>query len=175
MATYKDGVLYDCEVIGQAFTKSKAKGTDAFTLVFVPMAEVDQVDPNATFDVPDKYERKLDLWLTENTVDRVIEILRGWGFTGASFRDLDIENGGKFSFIHQNIRLRCKHSGQDGKVYDNFEVPFAGSGVKIENDSKVASKLDNLFGKKLKATAPNKSVAAETVPPSEEGDDSIPF
>ena len=175
MATYKDMTRYACEITQQGFGESKEKGTPSFFIVFEPVGEIDKDDPNHQFECPN-FERKLDLWLTENTVDSHIKTLRTWGFTGSSFRDLDPETG-SCSLVGTTIELLCKHQEYNGKVYDKFEIPFEGSMERQESVAKVASKLDNLFGKKLKTAAPKQAAKAQPVAAavSDEGSDDIPF
>lgn len=176
MATYKDGGKYLCEVVQQGFTESKNKGTLGFFLRFKPLLEIDKNDPTVSYESPN-YERTIEMWITENTIDNHIRVLRGLGFTGSSFRELDPDNPSHFSFVGNEIALLCRHQEYDGKVYDKFEFPYTGGGKTLPSDSKVASKLDNLFGRRLKSAAPTTrpAVAEPVVAAADEGDDSIPF
>jgi hypothetical protein len=182
MATYKDQHNYICEIVNQGFVESK-KGTPGFALVVIPRAEICP-NTNQQIECP-QYERQLTLWITDKTAERVSAHLRSLGFEGGSFAQLDPDRSGHHSFIGQEVVLNCKHEvdqNDSSKVYDKFEFPFVGSAIDVENDSKVASKLDALFGKTLKATAaqPKPQPQLQTVSSPNQAfdeavDDGIPF
>ena len=176
MATYKNGGKYLCEVVQQGFDTSPAKGTPFFFLKVKPLLEVDKTDSTVSYECPN-YERTLKMWITEKNIDVQIGILRDLGFTGSSFRELDPENQSHFSFVGKEIFLLCKHEPYEDKIFDKFELPYTGGGKALPSDSKVASKLDNLFGRRLKSAAPTTrpAVAEPVVAAADEGDDSIPF
>jgi hypothetical protein len=164
MAYYKDGRTYECEVIQQGFNESSAKKTSGFFLIVKPICEV---HPETGEHVEDclPYERTVQFWITEKTAERIITDLRKLGFEGKAFIDLDPDRRGTYSFVGQRIRVVCKHETSDGKTYDKFELPFLGSPRVIPNQSNVASKLDNLFGKKLKTSAGPAAPAVQSEKP----------
>jgi len=174
MSYYQEG-LYEVRFKSQGFSESKEKKTPFFFLTFDPVNLIlgDDIHP-----VDARYECKVDLWLTEKTVERTVENLRTIGWEGNSFRDL--EPGG-FSFEGVVGHLRCSHEQNGEKVYDKWDFPATG-GVKVEHVSGMAKKLDALFGKALKASKPAAKAVEKPVPvtvPEDAGSvedaDEIPF
>lgn len=151
MAHYEQG-YYECQISDQGFDVSKEKKTPCFWLRFMPEGG--------------EYEREVKLWLTDKTIESAVSRLRSLGWEGNSFRDL--EPGGH-SFAGTVVRLRCEHSQDGDKVYENWEFPAPESNS--ENKNGVAKKLDTLFAKALKG---GKS-AAKAVPAVVEDDGDIPF
>jgi len=155
MAHYEKG-QYDCQIHSHYFGESKLKKTPFLAFRFTPAGG--------------EYEREVLLYLTPNTVDRAIAILREMGWHGSRFSELDhVRFNGKL------VVLDCTHEHSNGNDYDKWDFPRPKSENGSVNDPAVAKKLDALFGSELKKTATAK--AAETVPADAgdvEGDD-IPF
>jgi len=183
MSVYRDQVNYVCEIINQGFVES-SKGTPGFAIMVVPRAEICP-NTNQHLDCP-QYERQVTMWITDKTAERHASQLRLLGFEGSSFSQLDPARPGHHSLIGQEVVMVCKHEANQNdptKVYDKFEFPFIGT--PMESDSKVATKLDALFGKTLKATAaaPKKEQAPAPVESysnaefaqASYGDDDVPF
>lgn len=177
MAYYNPG-RYWCKVTSQGFNKSKEKGTPFFFLaikpyeIFVTEEECEPVDGN--------YERKIDLYITDKTIENVVGKLRAMGWTGDDFRDLEPANPDGHSFVGKEIVVHCKHEQVGDKVYDKWELPGTGGGPDIDNDPNVSRTLNAMFGKALKGNgnAPKKAKppVKETVPTDVQMDeDQIPF
>lgn len=168
MPHYNEGI-YEAEVVHQGLNVSSQKGTPGFFLRIQP-------EDGA-------YERDIQWWITENTVDNVLRDLKRLGFVGSSWSQLDPNTDGFHDFSGQKIQAVCKHEqSPDGeKTYERWELPYDGKPREVKSlDKKGARSLDNLFGKKLKSAIgdqPKPSTTAEMqreAATSEPGDD-IPF
>ena len=163
-AFYQPGI-YECIVQSQGFGESKEKKTPYFFLAFSPVKHNGR-------EVESPYERELKMWLTDKTVERAIGQLRGLGWGGSSFADL--EPGGH-SFRGVNLTLTCTHNA-DG--YEDWELPAPSSGTSQQTPG-VTKRLDALFGRELKngaGTAPVRPQASSPSAPVEvvpDGD--VPF
>jgi len=152
MAHYKKG-LHECKIRLVYIERSSRKNTPFVAFRFTPSGG--------------EYERTVKLHLTTKTVDRTIAILRGMGWTGSRFSDLEHD-----SFSGKVVELNCFHEPFEGNDYDKWEFPPPQSVIDPVTDPAVAKKLDALFGSELKKTA----TKAETVPAEvDEGGDDIPF
>jgi len=161
---------YDCIVQAQGFGVSKVKRTPYFWLQVQPCKH------NGEELLNSQYSREVQLYLTDKTVDRVIAQLRGIGWDGESWKDLEVD--GDHSFKNVNVQLICEHEqGENGTVYDRFRFPSPDMATP-EQTKGVAKKLDALFGKALKGkgkpAAKPKPVVPE-VAADEPEDDDIPF
>jgi hypothetical protein len=160
MAHYDQG-LYDCIIKSQGFDVSKEKKTPCFWLRFLPVKKDGE-------EIDAEYEREIKMWLTDGTINRVIDRLRSLGWKGSSFKEL--EPGGKHAFAGTNCQLRCEHEQNGSTVYEQWEFPAPRS-APPENKTGVAKKLDALFGKALKG----KPVSAEPVATATSETDDCPF
>ncbi len=171
MAYYNEG-RYLVEVTGQGFGESDQKKTPFFFLEFEPRYQM----MNQGQVGVEPYTREVRLYLTDKALDGALARLRSLGWSGTSFSEL--EPGGAFSFSGQEMGLICQHSQDGDKVYENWSVPLAGGGSKVESKSGISKKLDNLFGRQLRKTGKVESDSAprpvenQTVPDEE---DDIPF
>ena len=161
MANYGQG-MYDCIIRDQGFDESKEKKTPYLWLRFTP------VKHNGT-PIDDGYDREVKLYLTDATVGRVVERLRGLGWQGSSFKEL--EPGGEQTFNGVNVILRCLHRQQGDKVYEDWDFPAPAS-PQPDNKAGVAKKLDALFGKALKTTRGSAPVDVQKTTTDE---DACPF
>lgn len=162
---------YVCEVVAQGFSEAKnEKQTPFFYLTFKPVALLNPSNWDEQFAC-DNYERDVKLWLSSKAVPFSIARLRGLGWNGNSFREL--EPGGGYSFVGQKVELVCDHETNDGNTYDRWDFPFEGNSIQHEESPGLAKKLDSLFGRELKKTA--SELSQETVPPAEVDDEDIPF
>ncbi len=173
MTTYYEPGRYACRVIAQGFGESKKKKTPYFFLAVKPIGLRDPADPDGRLLGCADYPREVQLYISDAAAQYTIERLRLLGYRGDSFRDL--EPGGSFSLVDSEIELECKHETNDGETYDRFGFPFESEPA--ENVEGVAKKLDGLFGKELRKTAPKKGTNSTPEPEPEPvgaGDD-IPF
>ena len=164
MAHYQPG-MFKCKVVEQGFAESKVKATPYFWIRFVPVATPDG-------PCTEQYEREIEMYLTEKTVDRQIDRLRSMGWQGNEFKDL--EPGG-FTLKGVTVKLVCRHEQVDSAVYERWDFPAPeGSGGREEHNTSVARKLDALFRNKLgnNGSAP---IEAKQVKAVEVADEEIPF
>ena len=179
--SYEAG-LYNCVIGAQGF-RTSTKNNTVFWF---------QITPEGG-----EYQRRVELTITPNTIDFVLDKLSRLGVTGiTAWSQLDPETDGYFSLSGQSVQLlNTPKPGQDGKTYDNFDLPPQHEPKEVEPAGKKALKdLDALFGKALKAKFGNnaskpkaKAAPAEKQPdntitgvgtgmaPDPEEDSSIPF
>lgn len=145
MAHYEPG-SYKAKVTGQRFGVTP-NGSPYFAIQIEP---TDAVGAN---DLPEAiYPRDVTLYVTEKAAPFTIEKLRELGFRGTKFTQLDPESEKHHSFVGQSLDVICK-IGEKG--YDEWDLArTAGSADQRQNDPKIASRLDNLFGKALVASVP---------------------
>ena len=138
MASYQEGI-YKVQVLGQGLNESTKKGTPGFFLSILP-------DGGA-------YERRIQWWLTEKTVEFVLRDLKKLGYNYPTFTRLDTECEGYHNFVGMEFEAACKHEvdpNDSSKVYERWELPYEAAEI-VRLDKKGARKLDALFGKQLKA------------------------
>lgn len=159
---YAEGV-YECEIVAQGLNTSKTKGT--------PGVFVDIMPRNG------QYDRRIQWWITDKTVDFVIRDLRLIGFSGESWSEFDPTSEKFYDFTGKTIQAQCKYerdATDQSKVYERWELPYEGKPRETKLlDRKEVRKLDMMFGKQLKAAkleAPAAQIAADIA-----ADDGIPF
>ena len=158
MAHYDEG-NYQCTITSQGFASSKAKGTPYF---FVRFRTGDNM-----------YERECQCWLTEKTVDKLVNWLTNLGIAAEKWSDLDPCEGGQISLVGMTVELQCQHEdSQDGsKVYEKWELPydpFAKAQPPME--AKQVRDLDRLFGSALKPDKAKMIAKASAAAPSPAAD-----
>lgn len=185
MAYFADRTKYRCVIKQQGFGRSSVKGTPNFWLEVLPIAEV-KSDGSGEFPLQNDYRRVVRLWITEKTAERTVEILRGLGWPGGSWSDLDPDSGSYHDLNGVECTLECTHetNTETGKTYDNFNFPApGGSAATPENESSITRDLDNLYGAALKKAALSPTAvrnqagitAAEAKAVVPTPDDEIPF
>ena len=148
--------LHRVRVTAQGFDESKEKKTPFFWLAFTPLFETDTT--GAEIAQCADFEREVRLYLHENTIDQTVERLRGLGWDGASWADLEPYALDGFSFVDHEIDVRCSHEQQGDNVYERWELPSGGR--RSEHKTGMTRRLDALFGSQLKATAAKGKKAA---------------
>jgi len=182
-AYYSDGGRYKCTVNGQAMSESSEKGTPCFVLSFVVNTYIDANGNEEDLDSVEQKERSIYLYITDKTIDFLLDDLEHLGFTGRSFSQLDPEKKDHQSFIGDVIQCRCKHEEYEGEQKERWSLDRGR--VIAPLDGGKLQKLDTMFGQELanrfgaaapKKKAPKKKPAKqqveETSPPA---DDDIPF
>ncbi len=177
MAYYNPG-RYLCEVTSQGFNKSKEKGTPFFFLGIKPLEMYITEEEREPID--GQYERAVNLYITENTIDRVVAKLRSLEWEGNDFRDLEPNNPDGHSFVGQEIVVRCTNEQVGDKVYDRWELPDMGGSLDLDNDPNVSRGLNTMFGKALKGGASKTKAKPPTKEPvgvgaDESAEEQIPF
>lgn len=134
--------VYNATIAGQGFTISK-NGTNGFWL----RCQLHDVSDNNG----DAVERTIYWYLTDATIDFVIEKLGRLGFVPESFTELDPLHPNYHAYAGQQVELYCRHEVYDGKAREKWDFSnpeFAGP--KSLEPTEIR-KLDALFGRKLKA------------------------
>lgn len=165
---YEPG-FYLCNVDSHAFQESK-NGHPMIVFKVTPEAMLyerfggDGERLEESTPVSHSYQRTSRIVIStesEASMDFALMKLRLAGFEGTRFADLDL--------VNCRVRMECKHeAGQGqyaGSTFERWEFPLPPrESVELENDDKVAKRLDNLFGKKLKADAAKPKPAPEAKP-----------
>ena len=174
MSIYYKQALHNVIVRDQGFGKS----SNDKPLFWMTFDVEDEIQPDGTAQpVPNRYERTTRLYFSDAAKDRSVEILRGLGFTGDSFRDL--EPGGGFSFIGRIIQVDCQHDEYEGKQHEKWELPYKSNSP--EQTEGIARDLDALFGADLRSTAKKAAPKLEPKPDTSTGEvasppvDDVPF
>jgi hypothetical protein len=169
------------KITQQALGESKEKKTPFFAIRFIVTGKVDPADPQGDLIACEQYERTLNMYLTEGTIEFVTRDLEKLGFQGDSFKYLDPSTPGFHDFTGVEGAFYCSHEEYEGKAREKWSLAKEG-GTKLEVEpleSKQVRALDNLFGKHLKGlkkAAPKSEVkqpepVGAGAPPS----DDIPF
>jgi hypothetical protein len=170
---YSEG-KYLFKVVDQGFGESAKKQTPFFYLRGTPLARI--ID-GAEDPCERQYERDITLYLSEKAVDGTIDRLRGLGWQGSSFKELDVT--GSVTFVGQVITVFCKHEVNDAGTWEGWGLPFEATSEKPpkpKSDPRIASKLDAMFGKSLKSTAiATPKPAAIPKPAAVRDDVDVPF
>jgi hypothetical protein len=133
----------------QGFGESKQKGTPYFFATFEPIAFIAD-DGTEETGIP-KDRRDVELYITENTADRVVNNLRSIGWKGSTFANLDPGVAGYHDLAGVEAVLECKLETYEGKERDKWEFPRPPRHSELGKDAKKS--LDRLAGKALKSKA----------------------
>lgn len=171
---YEPG-FYLCNVDSHAFQESR-NGNPMIVFKVTPEARLytafDAAGEPTESQVPlaKSYQRTSRIVInseSEASMDFALMKLREAGFEGTRFADLDL--------VNCRVRMECSHEpgvGQYvGSTFERWEFPLPPrESVPLENDDKVARRLDNLFGKKLKTAGAEKPKATPKAAPEEKPD-----
>lgn len=174
---YEPG-YYDARVVSQAFQKSK-KGNPMIVLKVKPTFRIESYRAESgsieeeRYPVATSYERTIYLGMNpenEASLDVTLQKLRGAGFDGDDFADLDLNN--------REIRCVCEHQVYNNEQREQWSLPLPEREVsELDNDPSLTRTLNALFGKKLKEGA--KAAPKAATPPDHTGsnltDDDVPF
>lgn len=120
-----------------------------------------------------QYDRTIYLTVTEKSRDMVLAKLRNAGWTGERFESLAKD------MLGRSVRSRCdiKESQSEkyrGQMVENWDLSLPPRESKpLENKPEIAKRLNALFGKSLKETAPARQ--EEPVASQATNDDDVPF
>ena len=173
---YEPG-FYLCNVDSHAFQESK-NGNPMIVFKVTPEARLysafDAAGEPTESQTPlaKSYQRTSRLTIltdSEQSMDFALMKLREAGFEGNRFADLDL--------VNCRVRMECTHEPGKGEyagsTFERWEFPLPPrESVPLESDDKIAKRLDNLFGKKLKASASDKPKATAKPAPEEKPDTS---
>lgn len=156
---------YRAKITGQRFGELPT-GTPYFALDFEPIQSLGANEFPETV-----YQRDLLLFLSQGAAQYTIEKLRRIGWEGSRFSDLDPTREGFDSLAGIEIDVTC---GRNDKGYETWDLMAAGGRAR-ESDSALPAKLDKLFGKALKASAPRKAAVPQPAAQEAEDDVEVPF
>lgn len=170
MAYYEPG-RYLVKVVRQGFGTSKKKGTPYFFLTIRPQRRiVEELDgEEITEPIANEHDRDIELYLTQNTIAFQLEALRGLGWGGNSFSEIDPSYPGHHSFVGQEVKATCEHTGDGDKVYDNWSLMMLTTEREHHAPEGLVRTLDEEYRDILTDTATG--TAPRPAPPEDE----IPF
>lgn len=149
MAAYYEPGDYLCKIVGQGLGESKEKKTPFVFLTVQPVAQYAMGEEGEQeYPVATQYDRTVQLWLTEKTVERSAERLCELGWAGSDWNDL--APGGVCDLTGNEVRLSCSHESWNDQSREKWDFPFGGS---AHHDPSVGKKLNALFSKALKKPA----------------------
>ena len=121
MALMYDPGQYWGKVTSHKMGKAKT-GTPQFILQFELIGIMDPKNPDGELHYCPVAERTVFRAITEKTIEWVLKDLELLGFTGDSFRLLDMDEG-SFNCIGQELAFYCEHkAGQDGKLKTILQI-----------------------------------------------------
>ena len=159
---YYEPGKYRARIIAQGFSESAEKKTPYFFLSIVPIA---QVADDGEYPCTAEYERQIVRYMTDKTIDWLLDDLESLGWMGGSFAEINPDSQGYHSFRDQEIVALCEHEENNDKTYERWSL-FREAKVVTQLPPTAIQKLDSLFGRELKArqraVAPQTTAAAES-------------
>jgi hypothetical protein len=102
--------------------------------------------------------------ITDNTIDYALDDLRELGYDRATFADIDPESPNAFDFDGIEVTVEMKLEMYEGRQTERWNFTRKGAGKKLE--ASAVSKLDAMFGAKLKAGRADTGTRAPVVRPA---------
>lgn len=164
---YEEG-RYWVKVTGQAFGKSKKKGTPEFSLRVLVKGRINPEQPDGDLLPCNQNERTIYLYITEGTAEFVLRDLERIGFDKSSFKFLNPSNEHFHDFRDAEFEALCDHEEYEGKQNEKwrFAKPRGQMDVApLEADE--VRKLDALFGKQLAKVGKKSAGNGSPAPPAE--------
>lgn len=96
--------------------------------------------------------------LTENTIDFATAELRQLGYDRDNFDDIDPESPNAFDFDGIEVTVEMKLEEYEGRQRERWQFTRKGQGKKLEQSG--VSKLNAMFGSKLKSSRPDGATRA---------------
>lgn len=163
--------------LGESKTVNETTGvkTPCVFFVFIPQQFYDKTTGEwQTVDAA--YERRIDMWISENTIEFVSRDLNKLGYPHDTFDQLEMTHPKKHDFYGQEIEVQCKHdsytdnkSGQK-KEGEKWSLAFEGGSAPTPDalESRGVRKLNSLFGKQLKQYRQDAKPEPAAPPPNTE-------
>lgn len=180
MAIFYEKGRYQCQVTGQGLGKSEQKGTPFFYITFTPLKYI--IGPEQYEDVTRSFERTMKKYLTDKTMDFVIDDMLTLGFEVDSPTQIDLEHPKAFSIVGNMVELYCGHkTNEAGQDFEEWNVGRKSGFTPKPIDRSEAKGLEAMFGASLKTKrkmneAERPKAASLPKPPSDLiTDDDLPF
>ena len=141
MATQCPTGRYLGRVENQRFLQSQQRGTLGFCLTSRIQKNLDEPDAQLK-----PFFRETTLWITENTVKRVLHDLHTLGYAGDSLEGVDPDSPNFHNFTGQEIELICTHeSNGKGDTFERWSLAAAAK-PNLENKTKLRE-FDRILAK----------------------------
>ena len=144
---YYEPGKYRARIVTQGFGESQEKKTPFFYLAVVPLA---QVVADSEYPCAAEYERQIVRYLTDKTIDWLLDDLVSLGWSGNSFAELNPDSTNYHSFRDQEVVALCEHEENNDKTYERWSLWREAKTVAPLPPTAI-QKLDSLFGRELKA------------------------
>lgn len=174
--TYENGGRYRGKITNWGLSPSSGKGTPQFWVSFIPIYQINPMDPEDTKTCPSE-ERTIFRPITEGTIDYVAQDLEKLGYDRADFDGLDPNSSAAFSFKDTEFDAVCRHDTYEGKTREKWEFAFGGGLQLTPLATNEVKKLNALFGKRLKGKPGNgrHSQSGTTSTEPEPSSEPVPF
>ena len=143
------------KVVNQQLGESST-GKPQIVITFQVLGRVNAADPEGELlPCGENYERSVFRSITDKTIDWIMRDLEKLGFTGTSFKQLDLGSPNAYDLRGHELAFSCQHgTNQEGKPREEWSVSGEGNSVVVKPlEPKAVRDLDNLFGRQLKAMA----------------------
>jgi len=150
------------KVVNQQLGESST-GKPQIVITFQVMGRVNAADPEGELlPCGENYERSVFRSITDKTIDWTMRDLATLGFTGTSFKQIDLGSPNACDLRGHELAFSCQHgTNQEGKPREEWSVSGEGNSVVVKPlEPKAVRDLDNLFGRQLKAMAATMKAAA---------------
>lgn len=141
---------YIAAIQKQELSQSKNKGTPQIVFTIAPMAYLDESTPEREEIQPNANgERRIYLYVTENTAERVGDTLRFLGLEGDKISVLDSRHPQHQDLTGREVEVFCQHETYQGQEREKWGFATGGGELDPIDPSK-AKEIDNLMGKVLR-------------------------
>lgn len=134
--------LYVGKIIGQRVNESALRKTPFCALHIEVVGRVDLINPTEPPEKITPIRRTIELWITENTVERTIRDLKNIGWTGKSFAEFDEQVPNFVDVRGKKIFVSCRHEDTDASTRERWAITTAPAPVNKDR----LNELDSRFG-----------------------------
>lgn len=101
-----------------------------------------------------QFERSVFRVITDNTIDFLVSDLEKLGYPHETFDQLDPNHPQAHDFAGVEVDVQCKHETYEGVTREKWAFAWGGGATINPLERSDVSKLNAMFGKRLKATKP---------------------
>lgn len=150
-----------------SYGKSKEKGTPQVTFGFMPQG----IMKNGRVEPCPQFERAVFKYITENTVDYVVQDLEKLGYDRGNFDELDSTHPNAFPFVGLEINVYLEYETYQGKEKERWNFSRDGGLKNTPMEKSEAAKVNAMFAAKLRKPskpAPQQPAMSSTTQQAEE-------
>lgn len=163
MPYYEEG-RYKCRIVGQEFGVSDKKKTPFFRMRMIPMELL--YGDGEVLAVSQEYERDIRRYLTDGTIDFVLDDLESLGFRGNTLSELDPQHPQYHSLAGVEFTAECKYESngdsENAKQFERWDMVREYVPREVQPlEQNALQKLDALFGAQLKERRMNRPASTQ--------------